>query len=97
MRAVAGSLGSLRHDLLGRDFHVVSPANFGKQVDKCGAPVQRVASQLGSLVVPRKRVVIVMEAFAVGEGCYREVLGGAYIPAKEVSKICLNQMKVDAI
>lgn len=67
VRTVARSLDSTGDQFFGREFQIISPSNLGEEVDECGAEIERVITQFGGLVIPRKRVVVVVEAFAEGD------------------------------
>jgi len=59
---------------------VVGPADLGEQVDEGRRYIQGVATPFGRLVVPRKRVMVVVPPLAKGEGRYKGILGRIHGP-----------------
>lgn len=83
MAAVAGSLDAFLDHVHGHRFQIVGPADFREEVDERGRQVGRVVAQLGRLVVPRERVVVVVETFAQRQHAYAQIFRRVDVPASE--------------
>lgn len=79
---VAGAQGPFGYQLGGHGLQVVRPSDQREQVDEQRGQVQLVVEQLGVLVVPRERVMVVVPSVATRGHRHQYVLGRVDVPAR---------------
>lgn len=67
MAAIARSLYSFPHHVLGYALQIVGPADLREEVDEGRREVERVIAELGRLVIPGKDVMVIVPAFTKSE------------------------------
>lgn len=82
-RAVSGAQGPFGHQFGGHGLQVVRPPDQREHVDDQRGQVQLVVQQLGVLVVPRERVMVVVPPVAARGHRHQHVLGGIDVSANK--------------
>lgn len=60
---ITGTHNTFLNDFGSNRFQIVSPTNFGKEINEGGGQVHRVVAPFGGLVVPGEDMMIVVPAF----------------------------------
>ena len=77
----------LQNRFLRRHFPVPNPTQPRHDVYEGGAPVRHEIRAVGAAVVPRERVVVIVEALSSQQHGDRRHVPGVYLPAQIVLKI----------
>jgi len=79
-RPVTGALGPFGHEVGRHGLQVVRPSDQREYVNEQRGQVQFVVEQLGVLVVPRERVMVIVPSVAARGHRHEHILGGIDVP-----------------